>query len=151
MLRQVHNIWFGCVHSCQVQVCTEVIYKIKVFFQKNKLGWAEAQTKCSIANSTICFLYYQILQGYPLPPPYQRVILYHVKVTFTMDEFKQSPNKKLYALGRVQKKSGKNIKYQPSGEGGTRSPPAMLHRLQNPIWPPGGPKMADGVWKGVYS
>merc|ERR1711954_14089 len=24
------------------------------------------------------------------------------------------------------------------------------HRLQNPKWPPGGPKMADGVWKGVY-
>ena len=41
-------------------------------------------------------------------------------------------------------------KYQPSGEGGTRSPPATPHRLQNPKWPPGGPKMADGVWKGVY-
>ena len=25
-----------------------------------------------------------------------------------------------------------------------------LHRLQNPKWPPGGSKMADGVWKGVY-
>ena len=25
-----------------------------------------------------------------------------------------------------------------------------LQRLQNPKWPPGGPKMADGVWKGVY-
>ena len=36
------------------------------------------------------------------------------------------------------------------GEGGTRSPPATPHRLQNPKWPPGGPKMADGVWKGVY-
>ena len=23
------------------------------------------------------------------------------------------------------------------------------HRLQNPKRPPGGPKMADGVWKGV--
>ena len=22
--------------------------------------------------------------------------------------------------------------------------------LQNPKWPPGGPKMAEGVWKGVY-
>ena len=31
-------------------------------------------------------------------------------------------------------------KYQPSGEGGTRSPPAMS---QNPKWPPGGPKMAE--------
>ena len=25
-----------------------------------------------------------------------------------------------------------------------------LQRLQNPIWPPEGPKMADRVWKGVY-
>ena len=41
------------------------------------------------------------------------------------------------------------VKYQPSGAGGTRSPPATPHRLQNPKWPPGGPKMADGVWKGV--
>ena len=55
----------------------------------------------------------------------------------------------------------KQKKYQPSGEGGTRSPPATPHRLhrctaapphrlQNPKWPPGGPKMANGVWKGVY-
>ena len=36
-------------------------------------------------------------------------------------------------------------KYQPSGAGGTRSPPATAHRLQNPKWPPGGPEMADGV------
>ena len=42
------------------------------------------------------------------------------------------------------------VEYQPSGEGGARSPPATPHRLQNPKWPPGGPKMADGVWKGVY-
>ena len=34
--------------------------------------------------------------------------------------------------------------YQPSGAGGTRSPPATPHRLLV------GPKMADGVWKGVY-
>ena len=40
-------------------------------------------------------------------------------------------------------------KYQPSGAGGTRSPPATPHRPQNPKWPPGGPKMADVVWKGV--
>ena len=26
----------------------------------------------------------------------------------------------------------------------------LAHRLQNPKWPPGGPKMADRVWKGVY-
>ena len=32
-------------------------------------------------------------------------------------------------------------KYQPSGAGGTRSPPATPHRL------PVGLKMADGVWK----
>ena len=36
-------------------------------------------------------------------------------------------------------------KYQPSREGGTRSPPAMPHCLQNPKWPPGGTIMADGV------
>ena len=30
------------------------------------------------------------------------------------------------------------------------APPATLHCLQNPKWPPGGHKMADGVWKGVY-
>ena len=41
-------------------------------------------------------------------------------------------------------------KYQPSGEGGACSLPAKPHRLQNPKWPPGGPKMADGVWKGAY-
>ena len=41
-------------------------------------------------------------------------------------------------------------KYQPSGEGGARSPPATPHRLQNPKWPPEGPKMAEGGWKGVY-
>ena len=41
--------------------------------------------------------------------------------------------------------------YQPSGIGGTRSLPATPCRLQNPKWLPGGPKMADGVWKGAYS
>ena len=25
-----------------------------------------------------------------------------------------------------------DLKYQPSGKGGTRSPPAMLHHMQNP-------------------
>ena len=40
--------------------------------------------------------------------------------------------------------------YQASGEGGARLPPATPHRLQNPKWPPGGPKMAEGDWKGVY-
>ena len=31
----------------------------------------------------------------------------------------------------------------------SNSLPATPQRLQNPKWPPGGPKMADGVWKGV--
>ena len=39
--------------------------------------------------------------------------------------------------------------YQPSGEGGTRSPPALPHRLQNQKLP-GDPKMANRVQKGVY-
>ena len=43
------------------------------------------------------------------------------------------------------------LEYQPSGAGGTRSPPATPHRLKNPKWPLGGSKMADGVWKGVSS
>ena len=30
------------------------------------------------------------------------------------------------------------VKYQSSGEGGTRSPPATPHRLRNSKWPPGG-------------
>ena len=55
----------------------------------------------------------------------------------------KSPN---LPLKMVRKKS----EYQPSGEGGARSPPATPHRLQNPKWPPGGPKMADRVCKGVY-
>ena len=38
-------------------------------------------------------------------------------------------------------------KYQPSGEGGTRSPPAPPAKSK---WPPGGSKMADGVLKDVY-
>ena len=42
-------------------------------------------------------------------------------------------------------------KYQPNGERGTRPPPATPHRLQNPKWPPGGPKMADGVWKDFWA
>ena len=29
-------------------------------------------------------------------------------------------------------------------------PPATTHRLQNSKWLLEGPKMADGVWKGVY-
>ena len=40
----------------------------------------------------------------------------------------------------------KSKQYQPSGKGGACSPPATPHRLQNPKCPPGGPKMADGVW-----
>ena len=39
------------------------------------------------------------------------------------------------------------VSYQPSGEGGTRSPPATPHRLHNPRWPPGGPKRPTGSGK----
>ena len=35
--------------------------------------------------------------------------------------------------------------YQPSGAGGTSSPPATPHCLQNSKWPTGGPKMAERV------
>ena len=42
---------------------------------------------------------------------------------------------------------GTTTKYHPRGKGGTRSPPATPHRLQNPKWLPGDPKMADEVWK----
>ena len=37
-----------------------------------------------------------------------------------------------------------------AAKGVARSPPATPNRLRNPKWLPGGPKMADGVWKGVY-
>ena len=41
-------------------------------------------------------------------------------------------------------------KYHPRGAGGTHSPPAMPHQLQNPKELQGGPKMADGVRKRLY-
>ena len=56
----------------------------------------------------------------------------------------QKSGKKIYPF------LNKSMKYQPTGEGGTRSPPATPHHLQNPKWPPGGPIMVEGVWKGVY-
>ena len=37
--------------------------------------------------------------------------------------------------------ANKNKEYQPSGAGGTRSPPAMPYRLLNPKWLTGGPKL----------
>ena len=40
-------------------------------------------------------------------------------------------------------------KYQPSSEGGTRSPPAMLNHLKNPKWPLGGPKLATPMLLGT--
>ena len=40
--------------------------------------------------------------------------------------------------------------YQPSGAGGTHSPPATPYHLKNPKWLPGAPKMANGVRKVVY-
>ena len=39
--------------------------------------------------------------------------------------------------------------WTPSGARGTRSSPATPHHLQNPKWPPEGPKMANRVWKGL--
>ena len=42
-----------------------------------------------------------------------------------------------------------NLEYKPSSAGGTRSPPATPHRLQNPKWLPVSPKMADGFGKVV--
>ena len=46
--------------------------------------------------------------------------------------------------------AGSIKEYQPSATGGTRSLTATPHRLQNPKWPLGGPKMANRVCKGVY-
>ena len=42
------------------------------------------------------------------------------------------------------------FKYQTSSDGGAHSPPATPHRLQNPKWPPVGPKMTMGSGK-VYT
>ena len=52
-------------------------------------------------------------------------------------------------LAPSQRWKRKEIEYQLSGKGGTRSPPATPHRLRNQKWPPGRPQMADGVWKGI--
>ena len=45
-----------------------------------------------------------------------------------------------------EKQTNSIEKYQPSGAGGTRSPPETPHRLHNSKWPPVVPKMANGVW-----
>ena len=61
---------------------------------------------------------------------------------------------------KIQKRKQEQWKYQPSGTGGTRSPPATPHHLQhltscfsenlkNLKWLPGGSKLAEEVWKGV--
>ena len=42
------------------------------------------------------------------------------------------------------------IQILSSYTGGTPLPPAAPHHLQNQKWQLGGPKMADGVWKGLY-
>ena len=45
---------------------------------------------------------------------------------------------------------GFNIDYMSTS---LAAPGALAHcmqRLKNPKWPPGGPKMANGVWKGAY-
>ena len=56
---------------------------------------------------------------------------------------------KYFEFEQIFCKSFATKEYHPSGAGGTHSPPAMPHRLKNLEWPPGGPKMADGVWKWV--
>ena len=55
-----------------------------------------------------------------------------------------------YSARKEKENQGSWHKYQPSGAGGTRSPPATPHCLQYLRWPLGGPKMADGVWKGFW-
>ena len=42
-------------------------------------------------------------------------------------------------------------KYQPSGEGGTRSLPATPRRLQNPKWPTGFGKVSTPTFLGILS
>ena len=78
--------------------------------------------------------------------------------------FPQLLLKRFYSEFKYCEIDKKLDKYQPSGAWGTRSPPAMPHRLQRRTacnaapphrlqslnWPPVGPKMADEVWKGVY-
>ena len=39
------------------------------------------------------------------------------------------------------------LEYQPSGAGGTHSPPESPHSLQNPKWPPGAPEWPTGSGK----
>ena len=53
-------------------------------------------------------------------------------------------------MEKLIRRRKKEEEYQPSGARGTRSMPATPHRLQNPKWTLWDPKMADGVWKGVY-
>ena len=51
-------------------------------------------------------------------------------------------------LSRAVRASGVSLEIllvATSGAGGTRLLPATPHRLKNPKWPPGGPKVADGV------
>ena len=46
----------------------------------------------------------------------------------------------MWGLRYIRKGQEKYGKYQPSSARGTHSPPATLHRLQNPKWPLGGPQ-----------
>ena len=73
--------------------------------------------------------------------------LFEALMLFVLTIFFSEINKNvLEAQSKLKESFNKNKhKYQPSGAGGTRSPPATPHRL------PGGPKMAEGVWKGVQS
>ena len=81
----------------------------------------------------------------------QMLFKYRVRMASYGENFREKENGILCPLCYTHLDSQKMCyEYQPSGEGGTRSPPATPHHLQNPKWPPGGPKMADGVWKSVY-
>ena len=60
--------------------------------------------------------------------------------------------KKIQTIIHTDKYTDKHLdkltdKYEPSGEGGTRSPPATLHHLQNPKWPPRATKWRTGSGK----
>ena len=44
-----------------------------------------------------------------------------------------------------------SIKNQPSGNGGTRSPPATPHHVIHQKWPPEGPKMAGRLFGAPFN
>ena len=76
----------------------------------------------------------EVQQGYP---PSQKGAFLHVEVEPSY-RLPQTPH--YYS-------SIKSINTSLAAKGALAN---HLQRLQNPKWPPGGPKMAEGVWKGVY-